>query len=192
VLLVERVTVTCDMKENGVVLWLTRETGMIPEECAEFRCWAECECEGNCSDMAMEDRGESLCRSYVAVVVAYPGSRWGRKQVFLAALSAASVNVVWDALTVKVRPSSGLGQCLAGCLQRGILQASFAGGAECICGVGGVTHTSRVCSAVCDMFVVQNRFEGTFPLGEEHWWGGVTAALDGVLGPYCGWLVCAH
>jgi hypothetical protein len=146
--------------------------------------------------MAMEwgEAREEMCRPYLIFVRRDGSVPTCERKVGVAVLCAASVEHVRK-LCVPARECVGAAEggtsCLVEdrggmCFARAEGDGSGGGGRRSVCGC-------KVLDGVCrQLFVLQERFYGVFPLGAEHWWAGATDGVDGADSSATGWLVCAH
>jgi hypothetical protein len=162
-----RVSVSVLFEQGALRGWLTRESGRVPAPCGDTECVV-------CSARGSADTREELRRSYM-VFAARPTGMWFVRTVF-AKLETAVIDVVFDRLV----PHVGLEEArdsLFNQLSDGLWSSAI----DCECSVdAGMCDGCQKVSAVAERrrFLRSYQFDGVHPKGKEHWFAGVTDALE--------------
>jgi hypothetical protein len=189
------VSVTCTLVEakDGVTLWLTKESGLMPT-CVDLQ---------KCLSCTTELVPSQLRRSYVVLRSEYFDSGKAVASAYIAVLSARVLKVVaqevvpvitaswswrkgdlYEELSVLYRLESlvhGMFRCEEGC------SCSFREAAVCGLCKGAILREGM-------LFITQNRFRGANKLPNEFgpcaWWTGVTGAAECIGVAAVRWLRC--
>lgn len=181
VLVSQHVSVTCSVEESEVFWYLTKESGRVPVSCShssgvlakpmELRrsvlvvqlsaCWWATEIQW--SEVAVA----RLTREALFVVER-------RFLPLLVRVWKDVVDVESDSMRRLVRRWFAEADAFFGLLDGG----AFSTGFSCACVVTGVCKQCKQLEEESRRFIVQDRYEGVFPLGKEHWWTGVTDAVQ--------------
>jgi hypothetical protein len=178
----QRVSVTCTIVEgrDGVRLWLTKESGMMPR----------CVKPEVCTSCRTELAASQLRKSYVVVRAEYSDGNKAGAAVSIAALSAHTLGIV----AREVVPVLNLGWILETVEEDEELSVVFAvtrlgrgvfsseGSCSCSFALGQVCEECIAAGQQCLRFVSPPRFCKAYETPNNYgfsWWTGVTGAADG-------------
>jgi hypothetical protein len=185
----EHVSLSCELLEHGMESWwLTRENGQGPI------CW-----ELSAGRPLQTCGGGSICvrpKAYVVVKAALGtrgainATKW--KYALFGELSRETLHVAMEQIIRWLRRVPTVAQ---DCEGRGLLvQALFdrmdAGLFSCVCEDCDVRHACYNLNIQAGKFVVQDKFQGAYPRGHEHWFTGISAAAGDVAHQQLPWLSC--
>jgi hypothetical protein len=146
--------------------WLTKETGQVPARCEEPACAV---CTANASVEAQELR----C-PYMVFAVRAPGRQCA--QTVFAKLEVVTVEVVLQRLV----PACGSREAIDILISQ-LSLGLWSSAVDCGCSIS--VGMCSVCERVCAVpewirFVCADEFDGVYPKGKDHWFAGVTDALE--------------
>jgi hypothetical protein len=174
------VSLTCHFEANARVRWwLTRESGRVP------RC-VNVDCTRNRTRLPPE----SLRQAYLVIVVRHLGKHvWTEpaRRIAFARLDATALHFVCRRIVPSISGSDlKERQHVVGWIFRSFRHGLFSGPASCEC---GFLHGICEHCAAQVRFVWENGYSRVLPNGNEHWYRGVTDAVDDTIEADA-WLQC--
>ena len=165
------VSLTCHFEPNARERWWwTRESGRVPP-CVD----------AGCTRSRTHFAPEDLRQAYLVVVVRHPGRHvWTEptRRIAFARLDAAALHFVGRRMAPSIHTFQvGDRQYVVSWIFRSLRHGLFSGTASCGCGIdrGICAH----CAAQAQVrFVWENGFSRVLPYGNEHWYRGITDAVD--------------
>ncbi|OAL42642.1 hypothetical protein IQ07DRAFT_606524 [Pyrenochaeta sp. DS3sAY3a] len=165
------ISVTCRVAPQGMVQWwLTQESGQSPV------------CKNNrCSRCKPVQQARELKRAYLVLVLDHPGELvWAEplRRIALAKLSVDALDIASHTIMPTVlEKSTNRRLPVVRSLFRLFRHGLFSSSLGCGCSVDlGVCKTCAKCEQV--RFIWENGFSRVFPCGKDHWFRGVTDAVD--------------
>jgi hypothetical protein len=176
------ISLTCcfeaNARESG---WLTRESGRVPP-CVD----------AGCTRSRTHLAPGSLRRAYLVIVVHHPGSHvWTEptRRIAFARLDTAALHFVGRRIAPSMYGVDAKDrQYMVGWIFRSFRYGLFSGPASCECSVHRGICTQCVAQAHV-RFVWENGYSRVLPYGSDHWYRGVTDAVDGTTDADT-WLQC--
>jgi hypothetical protein len=146
--------------------WLTKESGRVPARCDKRECAV-------CSENALVEAQE-LRRPYMVFVVR------ARRAVFAHTIIAKLELVTVDVVLRRLVPLCGSREAIAR-LTSQLSHGLWSSGPDCGCSVsaGMCSDCSRVSTVPGRRrFACGEKFDSVYPKGKDHWFAGVTDALE--------------
>jgi hypothetical protein len=177
-----KVSLACCVDEDKTVWSITRESGRVPTPCGDF----------NCRVCAVRSTAVVLAQGYLVIKAVGPNRGEG------VTMSLLTLDALEVAVRYLVNEVEGLrwGSAARWVSRRARLFCLLEQGLYSCgpwCGCSGQSGVCGSCAAVVPpqrRFTWRDRYDGVYPLGEQHWFRGVSDAVGTVCNGELPWLFC--